>query len=189
MILLLAVVIGLAATLLRAQLKHRTLKLDKLRWEWLVFISVLPQIFFQIPLTGRLIPENFIPYIQIPSMLGLLVFVSANLSVPGFWVLGLGLLTNFFVIAANGGWMPIHQQTLHALVPALPLDHWENGTRLGFTKDLILPAAKTNFILLSDVITLPPWFPYKFAFSLGDIFISTGTVILLWSLSEKEISK
>ena len=190
MILLIAVVIGLAATIIRARLRHRTLKLSKLRLEWLVFVSVLPQIFvFQIPWTARLIPENIVPYIQILSMLGLLIFVGANFSTPGFWVLGLGLLANFIVISTNGGWMPIHQETLHTLVPAKPINTWEIGTRLGYSKDIIMTIANTNFVFLSDVITLPQWFPYKFAFSLGDIFISTGTAILLWSLSEKEISK
>ncbi len=187
MILLFAVVIGLAATLLRARLKHRTLKHTRLNWEWLVFVSVLPQIFvFNLPWIARGIPEHFIPYIQILSMFGLLVFAAVNLTTSGFWVLALGLLANFLVISANGGWMPIHQETLHMLVPSKPISTWEIGTRLGYTKDLIMSAADTNLFWLSDILSLPGWFPYKFAFSLGDFLISIGAVILLWSRSEKE---
>jgi hypothetical protein len=187
MILLFAILIGLAATLVRAALKHRTLKLRKLRWEWLVFVSVLPQIFvFQIPQVGRLIPSAIIPIIQICSMLGLLVFVAANLSVPAFWALGLGLAANFLVIACNGGWMPISPVTLHFLLPSKPIDTWVIGTRLNTSKDLIMAAAETNLVWLSDWFTLPQWFPYKFAFSFGDIFISIGAIILLWSLSSKK---
>jgi len=191
MILLIAIVFGLAATIVRARLQHRTLKLRKLRWEWLVFLSVLPQIFvFQIPITGRLVPEAIVPYIQIVTMIGLLIFVAGNLKVPGFWALGTGLAANFLVIVLNGGWMPISRVTLNFLTPSKPIDFWVIGTRLGFTKDTIMTVAETNLVLLSDVITLPQWFPYKFAFSLGDVFIAIGTVFLLWSLSsDKENQK
>ncbi len=70
-----------------------------------------------------------------------------------------------------------------------PINTWEIGSRLGYSKDFIMTIADTNFVFLSDVITLPQWFPYKFAFSLGDIFISTGSDRLWSHLSEKEISK
>jgi hypothetical protein len=190
MILLLAVIIGLAATLVRARLKHRTLKLKKLRWEWLVFVAVLPQVLiFQLPVVGRWIPERILPFILVVTMAGLLFFVAGNWFTPGFRVLGLGLAANFLVIFLNGGWMPVSRETLLRLAPSHPADYWVIGTRLGFTKDRIIAAANTNLGWLSDCLTLPQWFPYKFAFSLGDIFISIGTVILLWSLSSKQEDK
>jgi hypothetical protein len=190
MILLLAIIIGLAATLVRARLKHRTLKLKKLRWEWLVFAAVLPQILvFQLPLVGRWVPEPAIPFIQVVTMLGLLIFAAVNLFTSGFWALGLGLAANLLVISLNGGWMPISQETLLRLAPSRPADFWVIGTRLGLTKDRILATADTRLGWLSDCLTLPQWFPYKFAFSFGDIFISIGAVLLLWSLSRKEEEK
>ena len=190
MILLLAIIIGLAATFVRARLNHRTLKLGNLQWEGLVFVAILPQILiFQLPLVGSWVPEPTVPFIQVITMLGLLVFAARNLLAPGFWSMGLGLAANFLVIALNGGWMPISQETLFRLVPSRPPDYWIIGVRLGFTKDRILSAAGTNLAWLSDCLTLPQWFPYKFAFSFGDIFISIGAVILLWSLSRKEEEK
>ena len=184
MILLLAIVIGLLATLIRARLNNRTLILPPFRWEWLVFLSVIPQVFvFYIPTIGQWVPEWTIPIIQIISMAGLLIFTTVNLTKPGFWALGVGLLSNFLVIVLNGGWMPIHPQTLKRMVPAQPIEFWEIGTRLGFTKDRIMTYDQTNLAFLSDIFTLPQWIPYKVAFSIGDVLISIGVIILLWSLS------
>ncbi len=187
MILILAIVIGLSATLIRARLKNRTLKLPKFKWEWLVFISVIPQVFaFYIPSVGRWIPESVIPYLQITTMLGLLVFTAANLAHPGFWYLGLGLLSNFLIISFNGGWMPILPETLYRMVPSKPIQSWEVGARLGMTKDRILTFDQTRLALLSDRFTVPNWISYKVAFSIGDVLISIGIVVLLWSLSRNQ---
>lgn len=186
MILLFAIVVGLAATFVRAKINHRSLKLKKLSWEWLVFVAVIPQILvFQFAAISRLVPESLVPFIHIISMLGLLVFVARNFLVPGFWALGFGLLSNFLVIFMNGGWMPISPQTLFRLVPSNPESIWEIGSRLGYSKDYIMAVEDTKLVWFSDVLTLPQWFPYKFAFSVGDILISIGTLILLWSLSNK----
>lgn len=187
MILLLAIVIGLAATSLRARLKHRKIKLRKLRWEWLVFVMVLPQVLvFQVPVIARWIPESVIPFIQITSMLGLLIFTVANLNVPGFWALGIGLAGNFLAISLNGGWMPISLETIKRMYPTIEASHWSVGSRFGLSKDRILSIGDTNLAWLSDCITLPQWIPYRVAFSVGDIFISIGAFLLLWSLSRKE---
>jgi len=186
MILLIAIVVGLAATVVRAKINHRPLKLRKLSWEWLVFVAVIPQILvFQIPAISRFVPETFVPFIQITSMLGLLVFVARNFLVPGFWALGFGLLSNYLVIIMNGGWMPVSPQTLSRLSLSKPETYWQIGTRLGYSKDYIMAVEDTKLVWFSDVLTLPQWFPYKFAFSVGDILISIGTLILLWSLSKK----
>jgi hypothetical protein len=187
MILLYAVLIGLATTLVRARLTHRTLKLTHLNWEWLVFISVIPQVLaFYFPSTGQLIPDSILPVLQILSMFGLVVFALLNIFAPGFWALGIGLFCNFLVILCNGGWMPISIETLKRMMPSRPEDFWTIGSRLGITKDLILSPADTQLAWLSDRFTLPPGLPQNIAFSLGDIFISIGTFFLLWSLSRKE---
>jgi len=186
MILLLAIIIGLLATIIRARLMNRTLKLPPFNWEWLVFISVIPQVLaFFVPSVGRLIPEYTIPFVQVLSMAGLLVFTIVNINTSGFWALGLGLLSNFMVIILNGGWMPIQPETLKKMVPTQPIEFWEVGSRLGLTKDRILLPEDTVLVYLSDIFTMPNWIPYKVAFSIGDILISIGVVTLLWSLSQK----
>lgn len=187
MILLIAVILGLAATLVRARLMHRTLIMPYLHWEWLVFVSVIPQLLvFHVPYTARLIPDNLIPVIQILTMAGLVIFALANLFKPGFWALCIGLFLNFIVIIANGGWMPIGMETLQELSPSQPENYWKAGSRLGFTKDRIMPGVDINLVWLSDRLTLPPGLPQNIAFSVGDVFISIGAIFLLWSLSREE---
>jgi hypothetical protein len=184
MILSLAVIIGLAATIIRAKIMKRTLVIPTLHQEGLAFIAVVPQILiFYIPGLSRVIPETIIPYIQIISMLGLIVFITINIKYNGFVLLGVGLVSNFLAIATNGGWMPISVNTLLRLHPELPVDYWNVGERLSFTKDRILSPEKINLAFLTDILNLPSWIRYKFAFSIGDILISIGIVWFLWSIS------
>lgn len=190
MILLVAILIGLAATIVRARLSHRSLKIEKVKGEWLVFLAVLPQILvFQIPWIGQRIPENVVPIIQLASMGGLLVFTLVNLSVSGFPVLSLGLLSNLLVIALNGGWMPVSPQTLMRLRPDLPASTWEIGSRLALSKDRILSVQQTRLYWLSDCLTLPFQISYRFVFSVGDILIAIGVFLILWSLSGEPVIK
>jgi hypothetical protein len=184
MILSLAVIIGLAATIIRARIMKRSLVLPALHQEWLVFIAVIPQIMtFYITSLAKVIPETAVPYIQILSMLGLIVFVGLNILKTGFVLLGVGLVSNFLAIATNGGWMPISVKTLTRLHPEIAIESWKVGQRLLLTKDRIQLPERTNLAFLSDILNLPSWISYKFAFSVGDILISIGMISILWSLS------
>ena len=184
MILSLAVIIGLAATIVRARIMKRSLVLPSLHLEWLVFAAVIPQIvIFYIPGLAKAVPETLVPYVQIFSMLGLMVFVAVNINKTGFVILGVGLVSNFLAIATNGGWMPISVNTLTRLHPEIPAETWNVGERLSLTKDRILLPERTNLAFLTDILNLPAWISYKFAFSVGDILISIGMISILWSLS------
>jgi len=190
MILLYAVIVGLAASLLRARLTHRTLQIPQLRWEWLMLIAVIPQILvFYLPAISQYIPNFIIPTVQILSMLGLIVFVLMNAMSPGFWALGLGLIANFLVIISNGGWMPISIEILQRLPAANTQQPWTVGARLGYSKDIIMSPADIRLIWLSDQFTLPSGLPQNIIFSPGDIFIAIGVFFLMWSLSQNTDEK
>jgi hypothetical protein len=183
LILLLAVILGLPAGLIRASINNRKYHLPELRWLGLVIGAFLLQaVAFNIPSTRERIPDAWAAAILITSQAALLVFAWVNRRQPGFWALSLGLALNFLVITLNGGWMPISPETLMRRSPDAPPGSWEIGERLGVGKDKVLPEAETTLWLLSDRFTTPAQFPYHVAFSLGDVWIAIGAFLLLWSI-------
>lgn len=182
MILLLAILAGLSAGLVRAYLAGRSYRPAALRHIWLVMAAFLPQILaFYLPATREAIPPWLAGTCLVSSQAGLLAFVWLNRKHKELWVAGGGLAANLLVIAANGGLMPITMASVAALYPSLSLDAGLVGSRLGWSKNIILTEAGTNLAFLSDCILLPGWIPWRYAFSVGDVLIAAGAFWLLWS--------
>jgi hypothetical protein len=75
--------------------------------------------------------------------------------------------------------MPIAPQTLVHINPGSTLDQWPVGYHYGNSKDVILLQQDTTMWVLSDILVLPPPFPWPAAFSVGDLVIALGIVVLL----------
>jgi hypothetical protein len=148
----------------------------------LVFLAVIPQVFaFHLPITPKWIPDRLTSGILIASQVLLLVFVWINRNQAGLWFLGLGMGLNLLVITLNGGWMPISHQTVLEVAPGTTPQVWQTGDRLGNSKDKVLLEKDTRLPWFSDQFISPAWFPYRFAFSVGDILIALGAYWLLWA--------
>ena len=191
MVLLVAVVLGLASGFLRAKFSGRLYQAVEVRYFWLILAAFLPQFFaFYLPATRSIFPDNWVPVVLIGSQLLLLLFAWLNRRLPGFWLLGLGLLANFIAISLNGGMMPLMPENAARLMPADSSATLQLGERVGFGKDILLDKANTRLWFLGDVFMLPEIFRYPLAFSIGDILISTGAFWLLWRLgSPRQLSK
>ena len=193
MILLVAIVLGLAAGLARAWRGKRPYQPYNLKYPWLVVIGFTPQFLAFNFHPTQLLLSRWVTVALISSQILLLAFALANLNKTPFWALGLGLLSNFIVIALNGGLMPIQPEVVQKLIPGPSTGLWAVGERLLFTKDFVLPLANTRLWFLDDRFILPAWMNYPVAFSIGDVLIAIGAFWLLWSLGspnkqQKEIN-
>jgi hypothetical protein len=109
----------------------------------------------------------------------LVIFVWYNRRLQGFWLLGLGLLLNLAVIAANGGLMPISPETRTTVVGEQAGS--TAGSRPDGSKGVVLPVEETRLEWLADRHTVPDWLPIQFAYSLGDLFLVAGAFWTLWA--------
>ena len=183
MVMLIAVGAGFIAGALRARIMNRRFQSVDLRLVWLVILAFLPQFFaFYLPATRTIFPDAWVPAALVVSQVLLLVFAWVNRRIPGFWLLGLGLLSNFSAISLNGGMMPLAPQTAQRLVPPEVYSGLRIRERVGLTKDILLPREETRLWFLGDIFTLPEWMNYPLAFSIGDILIGMGAFWLLWEL-------
>jgi len=183
MILLFAVISGLLVGISRAWINKRSYKFISLKGVWLVFAAFLPQFMaFNFTASRSWIQDTWIPPLLFASQLMLLIFAWLNRKQAGFWLLGLGLLSNMLVIGLNGGMMPISPETARRLIEPNTNVDLQTGQRLGFSKDVLLAVEDTRLAFLSDRFTLPDGFPFQAAFSLGDILIGIGAFWLFWSL-------
>ncbi len=179
MILLLAVLAGLLMGLSLAYLYKQQYLAPNFQAIWLAVVAFLPQLFIAyLPVTHQLFNNGLASVGLLASLILFSIFAWLNRGLSGMPILMVGLLLNFLVIVANGGWMPITPQTANLLAGKDVLQFMNLGGRFG-EKDILLLPQNTHFEFLADHFLLPAWFPYKVAFSLGDILISIGAFWLL----------
>lgn len=175
MFLLWAVVLGLLIGLLRRGRLANLAKLE-LRGLWLILAALVIQLLI-FPLGPR---EPIIragtAYLHLLSYLCLLAFIGLNWRYFEFRIMGAGLALNLLVIAANGGYMPasagaLRRAGLEAVAATL-----EQGLHHGNTV-LMGPQTRLNF--LGDILYLPAAIPLANAFSVGDLLLALGLVLLL----------
>lgn len=108
------------------------------------------------------------PPIYVASTLVVIGAVLANLRVPGMALVALGAISNITAIVANGGYMPADAGAMAALGRSEPTTY-SNSTILA--EPVLKP--------LTDIFVLPPWVPFTNVFSIGDVLIAVGVVIVI----------
>ncbi len=147
----------------------------RLRLGWLVLLSLALQVavVYAPPLQAG--GRYQLPAILIVlSYLMLVAAVAPNLQVPGMKALGIGLLLNFVVIVANGGFMPVSPEVASQLGLLPPGIDVELGARLARSKDILLAPDQTALWVLSDIFSTSLYLPVKTVFSLGDLVSAVG---------------
>jgi hypothetical protein len=184
-ILLVGIILGLVAGYVRAWLVKRPYVPPVIRHVEVALLAFLPQaLVFFVPQTGRFVSHQWAALILPISLAILVLFVWNNRRLQGFWLLGLGLLLNLAVIAANGGLMPISPENLSIVygtpVASKQAEAFVDSRAFG-SKNVVLPAEETRLEWLADRFTLPEELPIQFAFSLGDVFLAVGAFWALWA--------
>ncbi len=97
------------------------------------------------------------------------VFVWANRRVPGVLLLGLGGALNATAIVANGGVMPARAGALEAAGLPLAEDGFRNSAAV----------AEAHLAWLGDTFAIPSRVPLANVFSIGDLVLVLGVLVLL----------
>jgi Family of unknown function (DUF5317) len=161
-----ALVIGLAVGLL---LGGRPSGLGELqfRWAWVFLAGILIQVaLFSDPVTARIGDLGAPIYVLSTGLV--LAAVLANRRIAGMPVVAVGAASNLAAIVANGGYMPASAGAMAAL-GRTPPSVYSNST---FVADPMLAA-------LTDIFALPGWLPWTNVFSVGDVLIAIGVVVVL----------
>jgi hypothetical protein len=147
-------------------------RLDRLgdirfRWGWLAIAGLAVQVvLFSGPVADAVGVAG--PAIYVASTAAVLVAVLRNLTIPGIALVAIGAASNLLAIAANGGVMPASPDAIAALGAS-------DGA--GFSNSVVVadPALRP----LTDIFVLPSWVPFANVFSIGDLLIGLGVVVVI----------
>lgn len=176
MVLLWALLLGLLIGFLRRGSLANLAKLD-LRAGGLVLLAMLTQILiFPLGQGAQPIVQWGTEYLHLVSYLLLLLFVMLNYREWALWLLALGMVSNFIVIATNGGYMPASVDALRAAGKTAVTERLLTGQPSG---NVIQMTAETQLNFFGDIFWLPAWVPWATAFSIGDLLLAIGIIWLL----------
>ena len=166
MFILYAVVIGLLAGFLAGG-RLPGLAAIQLKWSWVMLAGLLVQVvLFSEPVSARI--GGLGPPIYVASTAVVIGAVLANRAVPGMLIVATGAISNLAAIVANGGYMPAHPAAVAALGAAHPTAYSNSA----IVADPVLAP-------LTDIFVLPTWVPFANVFSVGDVLIGLGVVVVI----------
>jgi hypothetical protein len=137
------------------------------RWAPLILLGFVTQIvLFSDAVAERVGAAG--PPLYIVSTLMVGAAVVRNLRIPGMPLIVLGAASNVAAILANGGFMPAAPEALASLGKSAPTIYSNSAV-----------VAQPAFEFLTDRFALPRWLPFANVFSVGDILLGVGVVMLI----------
>lgn len=139
----------------------------RFRAVWLIYLALGLQLLVTVT---SVVPATPSRIIQLGSYVVLAVFLIANQRLPHMRIVVLGAALNIAAIAANGGVMPARAGALRAAGVGHPNSQaFENST----------PVQHARIPWLGDEFDLPQPVPFSNVFSIGDILIVAGGLLLV----------
>src|SRR5262245_5780973 len=166
MFILYAVLVGVALGFL---LGGRLAGLAELhfRFPWVILGALLLQVvLFSGPVSERI--GELGPILYVGSTAAVVVAILADWRIPGLPVVALGAASNLLAILATGGYMPAAPAAMASLGKGVP-------TVCSNSSVVPDPALGP----LTDVFAMPHWMPAANVFSVGDVIIGIGVVLVI----------
>jgi hypothetical protein len=163
-------VLAVGVAYLRGGRLHRIAEAP-LRWSWLLALGVGLQVVVDVAAARGVFGDASTAgwLVLLASQLLVLAWVLANAQLPGTILIGIGLLMNAVVIAANGA-MPVSPGALGAIGAEATVTPTGKHTLL--TDETRLP-------WLADILPLPP---LRSIISVGDIVLAAGLIPMAHAL-------
>jgi uncharacterized protein DUF5317 len=144
----------------------------RIRVVWIFYIAIALQIvafpFKRLPWRT---PDKIGTILWIVSFFAFLLAMAVNARLPGVPLIAAGLVSNLTAVLANGGHMPALPSALHAA--GMHFVTSNNSTAM----------ASPHLAWLVDRWAMPDWVPWGNVFSVGDIAVMTGGVVLVLAVT------
>ncbi|HDN84618.1 MAG TPA: hypothetical protein ENG47_02515 [Candidatus Aerophobetes bacterium] len=179
-------IVSVIIAFLRGGRFKRLAEIDLKRAELIVISFGIQYILVRAGESGSIWVQKWGVYLYVFSYILLLVSIWYNRHIKEMLVFGLGIITNFTVIVANGGHMPVSLEALKKAGMAYLLPLLQSKTYIIHT----LMNPKTRLKFLADIIPLPPPYPRPRVLSVGDIIMGIGVFFLIQNyMTEKGLFK
>jgi Family of unknown function (DUF5317) len=140
----------------------------RLRHSWLIFSGLGLQIAVTTLFVG--LSPGVSRAIHVASYGLVIGFLAANRHLTGMTVVLVGALLNFSAIVANGGTMPAQPGALRT-AGIVPNREFENSAHV----------EDASLAFLGDVFAVPASWPFANVFSVGDVLIDLGALIVVFA--------
>ena len=147
----------------------------RFRHVWLVIAAIGLQVLIISVIPDKL-TWSHVP-IHLMSYVAAIAFIALNRRISGVVVIGAGGLMNLTAIALNGGVMPAREAALRSAGIVHDAGQFANSTTV----------ADARVAFLGDIFSIPEGVPIlNNVFSLGDILIGIGVLMLVYGVCLKE---
>ena len=137
------------------------------RWSGVMLGGLLAQVvLFSDPVAASI--GSLGPPLYVASTVAVLVAVTRNLAIGGIPLVVAGAACNLAAIVANGGYMPARPEALASL-----------GRSVGSSYSNSAVIAEPAVAPLTDILAMPQGLPFANVFSVGDVIIGAGVMVVI----------
>ncbi len=143
---------------------------------WLIFIPLASYALAWVPALAKL--PWFLGGSALVEKIALILLVLLNIRIPGMSLALVGVALNFIALSCNGGMMPTSGKALTAAIGGHGVKDFESA----YHPRNSLMTKSTHVPFLCDIIPAKQFFVAPVIYSVGDLVMSLGTVMVIVAL-------